>query len=291
MQFLTRVGTEYPHIRHLWWCAAFFITFLQCYYQQSQRPSDVSHRFTRFRQWRSRAGRKGNIGPQFQTNVQRGSSISETVRNTTQYIYTFCIEWSYDLPDYWPFLLGQPVRRKHTFSSYRPRQKTNTFEILLTYIDIVSRDSVPRSKSVKVLNDDFLADSINILIRWKKYSYFAELFNVQRFSDVRQIEMHTDEPLVPDPTLSGVENRRGIYHQSVTKFRQNWFKQEMKHYGLKSINSLILFGIRKNFLFSGRSLLLYKFARRAMELTVVIIVGYHCYQLHTKCYPIFFSQH
>jgi ABC-type glycerol-3-phosphate transport system permease component len=27
-----------------------------------------------------------------------------------------------------------------------------------------------------------------------------------------------------------------------------------------------------------------------IKLTVVIIVGYHCYQFHTKCYPIFFSQ-
>jgi hypothetical protein len=27
-----------------------------------------------------------------------------------------------------------------------------------------------------------------------------------------------------------------------------------------------------------------------LKLTVVIIVGYHCYQLHTKFYPIFFSQ-
>jgi hypothetical protein len=38
----------------------------------------------------------------------------------------------------------------------------------------------------------------------------------------------------------------------------------------------------KNSLISGRSLLLYQFTRRAIKLTVVIIVGYHCYQLHTK---------
>jgi hypothetical protein len=31
-------------------------------------------------------------------------------------------------------------------------------------------------------------------------------------------------------------------------------------------------------------------AGRAIKLTVVIIMGYHCYQLHTKCYPISFSQ-
>jgi hypothetical protein len=35
---------------------------------------------------------------------------------------------------------------------------------------------------------------------------------------------------------------------------------------------------------------LYQFTRRVIKLTAVIIVGYHCYQLRTKIYPIFFSQ-
>jgi hypothetical protein len=35
---------------------------------------------------------------------------------------------------------------------------------------------------------------------------------------------------------------------------------------------------------------LYQFIRMVIKLTVVIIVGYHCYQLHTKFYPIFYSQ-
>jgi hypothetical protein len=55
---------------------------------------------------------------------------------------------------------------------------------------------------------------------------------------------------------------------------------------LRSINSLILFGIRKNSLISGRILLLYQFTRRMIKLTLVIIVGYHCYQSHTKLYAL-----
>jgi hypothetical protein len=43
-------------------------------------------------------------------------------------------------------------------------------------------------------NGDLLADSNNILNRWKKY--FSELWNVRNDSDVRQIEVHTAEPLV-----------------------------------------------------------------------------------------------
>jgi hypothetical protein len=53
-----------------------------------------------------------------------------------------------------------------------------------------------------------------------------------------------------------------------------------KIYGLRSINSLVLPVIRKDFLNSGRSLSLYPFTRRVMmKLMGVIIEAYHCYQL------------
>jgi hypothetical protein len=49
-----------------------------------------------------------------------------------------------------------------------------------------------------------LVDSHNILNSWK--SYYSQLLNVYRFSDVRQIEVHTAEPLVPDPSPFENEN-------------------------------------------------------------------------------------
>jgi hypothetical protein len=52
---------------------------------------------------------------------------------------------------------------------------------------------------VKDENGDLLADSHNILNRWK--NYFSQLLNVHNVSDVRQIEVHTAEPLVPGPSL------------------------------------------------------------------------------------------
>jgi hypothetical protein len=48
---------------------------------------------------------------------------------------------------------------------------------------------------VKVENGDLLADSHNKLKRWK--NDFSQLLNVHNVSDVRQIEVHTAEPLVP----------------------------------------------------------------------------------------------
>jgi hypothetical protein len=47
---------------------------------------------------------------------------------------------------------------------------------------------------------------------------------------------------------------------------------------------------KEKLLISGMSLLLYQFTRRAKNLTVKIIAGCPCYQLHTKFYSIFFSQ-
>jgi hypothetical protein len=47
---------------------------------------------------------------------------------------------------------------------------------------------------VKDENGDLLADSQNILIRWK--NYFSQLMNAHR-----QKEIHTAEPLVPDTML------------------------------------------------------------------------------------------
>jgi hypothetical protein len=48
-----------------------------------------------------------------------------------------------------------------------------------------------------------LADSHNILNWWK--NYFPQFLNVHNVSDVRQIEVHTAEPLVPGPSCLEIE--------------------------------------------------------------------------------------
>jgi hypothetical protein len=56
-----------------------------------------------------------------------------------------------------------------------------------------------RNNLVKAENGDLLADSHNILNRWK--NFFSQLLNVHNVSDVRQIVVHTAEPLVPGPSV------------------------------------------------------------------------------------------
>jgi hypothetical protein len=55
----------------------------------------------------------------------------------------------------------------------------------------------PRNNLVKEENGGLLADSHNILNRWK--NYFSLLLNVLNVNDVRHIEIHTAEVLVLSP--------------------------------------------------------------------------------------------
>jgi hypothetical protein len=56
---------------------------------------------------------------------------------------------------------------------------------------------------VKEENCDLLADYHSILNRWK--NYFFQLLNVHGINDVWQTEIHTAEPLVPEPSSYEVE--------------------------------------------------------------------------------------
>ena len=50
---------------------------------------------------------------------------------------------------------------------------------------------------------DLVADSDSIVARWR--NYFSPLFDVHGVNDVGQAEIHTAEPLVPEPSASEVE--------------------------------------------------------------------------------------
>jgi hypothetical protein len=61
----------------------------------------------------------------------------------------------------------------------------------------------PRTNLVKDERGDLLADPHKILRRWK--NYFCQLLNVRGAGGIRQTEMHTAEPFVPEPSASEVE--------------------------------------------------------------------------------------
>ena len=61
----------------------------------------------------------------------------------------------------------------------------------------------PRTCIVKDEKGDLVADSHSIMTRWR--NYFSQLLNVHGAKDVRQADIHTAEPLVPEPSASEVE--------------------------------------------------------------------------------------
>jgi hypothetical protein len=62
--------------------------------------------------------------------------------------------------------------------------------------------SLQRTVGTRLIRN-LIADSHNILNRWK--NYFSQFLNVHNVSAVRQIEVHTAEPLVPGPSRLEVE--------------------------------------------------------------------------------------
>jgi hypothetical protein len=61
----------------------------------------------------------------------------------------------------------------------------------------------PRINIIKVENGNLLADPQNVLNRWK--NFFNKMLNVHGVHDVRQMDIETAEPLVPEPSLFEAE--------------------------------------------------------------------------------------
>jgi hypothetical protein len=76
---------------------------------------------------------------------------------------------------------------------------------------------------VKDAKGDLFADRDKILNRWK--NYFCHLLNVHGVGGVRQAEMHTAKPLVPQPRASEAEVATGKFKsinlQMLIRFQWN----------------------------------------------------------------------
>jgi len=118
-----------------------------------------------------------------------------------------------------------------------------------------------------------ITDSHSIVVRWR--NHFCQVFNVNGVNDVRQIEILTAGLLVPEPSAIQFEmvikTLKDTNHKVSIKSQLNLLRQGVEQSGLRSMKLLILFGIRRNCLRSGRSRSLYLFIRRAIKQTVVII--------------------
>ena len=56
----------------------------------------------------------------------------------------------------------------------------------------------PRTNIVKDETDDLVTGFYSILARWR--DYFSQLLNVHGVNDIKHTDIHTAEPLVPEPS-------------------------------------------------------------------------------------------
>jgi len=115
------------------------------------------------------------------------------------------------------------------------------------------------------------------------------MHGVNDVSDVRQREIHTAQPLVPEPSAFdielAIEKPKIPKSPGIVQITAELIKAGVEQFDMRFINLLFLFGIRRNCLRSGRSQSLYLSIRRAIKQILVIIGAYHFCQLCTIFYP------
>jgi hypothetical protein len=181
---------------------------------------------------------------------------------------------------------------KDKINELATNSKNKNIRDLYRGINGFKRGYQPRNNFVKDEIGDLLADSHNILNRWK--NYFSQILNVHNVTDVRQIEIHMAEPLVPGPSRLEAEI-------AIAKFKKykspgsDQIPAEVIQAGgeifLSAMHKLINSVWNKEELpDQWKESILNQFTKRVIKLTVIIIVGYHCFQLHKTFYQISSSQ-
>jgi hypothetical protein len=92
---------------------------------------------------------------------------------------------------------------KDKINELETNNKNKNIRDLYRGINKFKKGYQPRINIIKDENDDLLADPQNVLNRWK--NFFNHVLNVCGVHDVRQMDIHTAEPLVPEPSLVEVE--------------------------------------------------------------------------------------
>jgi len=70
-------------------------------------------------------------------------------------------------------------------------------------INDFKKSNQPRTYIVKCEKGDLVVDSHRSLARWR--NHFSQLLNINEVNDVRQTELHTAEPLAPEPSAFEVQ--------------------------------------------------------------------------------------
>jgi hypothetical protein len=92
---------------------------------------------------------------------------------------------------------------KGKINEFETNNKNKNIRGLYRGINEFKKGYQPRINIMKDENGNLLADLQNVLNRWK--NFFNQMLNVHWVYDVRQMDIHTAEPLVLEPSLVKVE--------------------------------------------------------------------------------------
>jgi hypothetical protein len=88
---------------------------------------------------------------------------------------------------------------KFKINELETNNKNKNIRDLYRCINEFKKGYPPRINIIKDENGNLIADPQNVLNRWK--TFFNHVLNVHGVHDVRQMDIHTAEPLVPEPSL------------------------------------------------------------------------------------------
>jgi len=133
--------------------------------------------------------------------------------------------------------------------------KINNVRDLYRGINDFKKGYQPRTFIVEDEKGDLVADSHSIMTRWR--NYFSQLLNVHGATNVRQAEIHTAEPLVPEPRAFevelAIEKLKSHKSPGIDQIPAELIKGGVGQFTVRSINLLFLFGTRRKCRKSGRS--------------------------------------
>ena len=154
-------------------------------------------------------------------------------------------------------------------------------------INVFKNSYQHRTNILKNEEGDLVTYPHSILARWRQH--FSQLLNVDGVNDVRQTEIHTAEPLVPEPRAfeveMAIEKLKSHKSPGIDQVPAKLIKargQMICHEIHKLINSICK---KEESLEELKESIIVLTKRRAIQQTAVIIQAYHFCQLHTKFYP------
>jgi len=131
----------------------------------------------------------------------------------------------------------------------------------------------------------FVSDSHSILARWR--NDFSQLFNVRGFNDVRQREIHTAEPLVPEPhpfeVKMALENLKRHKSPGIDQFPAEMIKAGGRTIRFEICKLIISIWNKEGLPEEWKESIIIPNSNKCDK--TIIIEAYHFCQIHTKFYP------